>query len=236
MNEHIELETMHDLLDGLVRPSEEMRLRGHLRACAGCREEFAALEAAVTALRDLPDEARAPDGLWSGIESRIAQAATQTPGDSDKVLSLDSARRSPRRFSLTLPQLAAAAVVVSLVSAGTVWTALSRGNGGGPGIVPASASAVGSPSARVVSLGETGYDEAVVQLETIIEQGRHVLSPETLATLEASLRTIDGAIADVRGALEADPSSELLARLLANHQRSKLRVLRQAAISVQPRS
>lgn len=235
MNEHISPETMHDVLDGLVRPSEEMPLRGHLRACARCREEFASLEAAVKALRDLPDEARAPDGLWSGIESRIAEAAGPAPED-PKVLSLDGARRGPRRFSMTLPQLAAAAVVVSLVSAATVWTALSGGNAAGPDAAPASAAAVESPSARVVSLGETGYDEAVVQLETIIEQGRDVLSPETLTTLEASLRTIDGAIAEVRGALEADPSSELLARLLANHQRSKLRVLRQAAISVQPRS
>jgi len=235
MNGHISTDTMHDLLDGLVRPSEEMFLRGHLRACARCRGEFDALEAAVTALRDLPDEARAPDGLWSGIESRIAEAPAPASED-PQVLSLDGARRGPRRFSLTLPQLAAAAVVVSLLSAATVWTALSGGNAAGPDAAPASASVVESPSARVVSLGETGYDEAVVQLETIIEQGRDVLSPETLATLEASLRTIDGAIAEVRGALEADPSSELLARLLANHQRSKLRVLRQAAISVQPRS
>ena len=85
-------------------------------------------------------------------------------------------------------------------------------------------------------MGDTGYAEAVVRLQAIIDQGRDVLSPETLATLETSLRTIDEAIDEVRQALEADPSSELLARLLTNHQQSKLRMLRQAAISVQPRT
>lgn len=235
MNEHITLDTMHDLLDGLVPPADEMPLRGHLTACAPCREEFESLESTVTALRGMPLEAAAPEGLWSGIEARIGASGAPAAEDS-KVLPLSVAPRGPRRFSLTVPQLAAAAVVVSLLSATMVWTTLREGGGAPPTEAAKGASALESPSARVASLGETGYDEAVIQLQSIVDAGRDVLAPRTLETLETALRTIDDAIAEVREALESDPSSELLSRLLANHQRSKLRVLRQAAISVQPRS
>ncbi|HSG08521.1 MAG TPA: zf-HC2 domain-containing protein [Longimicrobiales bacterium] len=234
MNPHVTLEYMHDLVDGLVPPAEEAALRSHLSACSTCRDEFASLEAAVKALRDLPGSAQAPDGLWSGIESRI-DAVYDAASPGPKVLPLSGAR-GPRRFSMTLPQLAAAAVVVSLVSAATVWTALSRGTGQSRVEIFSAGSGVLGPSARVVRMGDTGYAETVARLQAMIDQGRDVLSPETLATLETSLRTIDEAIDEVRQALEADPSSELLARLLTNHQQSKLRMLRQAAISVQPRT
>lgn len=234
MNEHTTLDTMHDLLDGLVPPSEEMLLRGHLQACAACRKTFESLQATVLALRGMPREAAAPEGLWSDIEARIATSAAAAP-EHAKVVPLTVVRRGPRRFSLTVPQLAAAAVVVSLMSATIVWTALRQGSAV-PADATRSASALESPSARAASLGDTGYEEAVAQLQNIIDAGRDVLAPQTVVTLETSLGTIDDAIAEVREALEADPSSELLARLLANHQRSKLRVLRQAAVSVQPRS
>ena len=234
MSEHITLETMHDLLDGLRPPSEEMLLRGHLQACAACREEFESLEATVTALRGMPDGAVVPEALWAGIEARIATGSAAVPQD-PKVVPLAAVRRGPRRFSVTVPQLAAAAVVVSLVSATLVWAVLREGSGQLPATATAGAPAPESPSRRVASLGETGYEEAVAQLQTIIDAGRDVLAPETLVTLETSLRTVDDAIAEVRGALEADPSSEFLARLLGKHQQSKLRLLRQAAVSVQPR-
>jgi anti-sigma factor RsiW len=243
MNAHITFERMHDLVDGLVPASEEALLREHLGGCPECREELGALEATVGALRALPVAGRVPDGVWRGIEARIGAQADRS--SDSRVLQLPVSRSGRRRFSLSVPQLAAAAVVVSLLSATVVWTVLAGGNVGGGNAAGGSAAglggemataAEGGPSARVVALGDRGYDEAVSQLQTLIDQGRDVLSPETLTTLEASLRTIDDAIAEVRVALASDPSSELLARLLANHQQSKLRVLRQAAISVQPRS
>jgi len=240
MSGHITLERIHDLVDGLVPASEEVRLRHHLESCSDCRGHFESIEATVRALGSLPDAARPPEAIWRAIEGRMdagdAMDASSAPEPSEgaRVVPLRVAARGPRRLSLTVSQLAAAAALVSLLSAAVVWKAL--GGGAVPGATTVATATEEGPSARVVALGETGYDEAVVQLETIVEQGRDVLSPETLATLEASLHTIDEAIAEVRTALESDPSSELLARLLANHQRSKLRVLRQAAASVQPRS
>jgi len=86
----------------------------------------------------------------------------------------------------------------------------------------------------MVSSGESSYEAAASELERILDQGRGLLDPETVATLERSLATIDQAIAEVEEALDADPSSELLARLLVNHQGTRLRVLRQAATLVRP--
>ncbi len=210
-------------------------MRSHLEACAECRERFASLEETVLALRGLPVEADAPQAIWRGIEERIAAGRGEQSLGGTTVLPLRVTSRGARRFSLSIPQLAAAAVVVSLLSGTLVWQGLSRGRPG-PALAPVAGARPGGPSARAVAMGETGYEEAVAELQTIIDEGRDVLSPETLSTLEASLRTIDNAIADVRVALESDPSNELLSRLLTNHQRSKLRVLRQAAISVRPRT
>jgi hypothetical protein len=244
---------MHDLVDGLLTPPEAVDARGHLEACATCRDDFEALEAAVQALRDAPLEARPSSDLWNGIQARLETSDPAARPDGPDVVplpvpgSLSGPGWGPepgrvsgptrRRFSLSVPQLAAAAVVVSLLSAGVVWTAM--GGGALDGRDPAlgvRTQPLDGPSARAVASGQAGYDEAVAELRTIIDQGRDVLSPETLSTLEASVATIDEAIAEVRDALADDPSSELLASLLANHQRSKLRVLRQAAIAAQPRS
>jgi hypothetical protein len=80
------------------------------------------------------------------------------------------------------------------------------------------------------------YAAALLELEDLVERNRDALAPETREALDRSLATIDAAMEEIRRALEQDPGSELLARLLINQQRSKLRVLGQAATSVQARS
>ena len=51
--------------------------------------------------------------------------------------------------------------------------------------------------------------------------------------IEESLATIDDAMADIESALADDPNSDLLQRMLANHQRMRLGVLQRAAAAVQ---
>jgi hypothetical protein len=96
-----------------------------------------------------------------------------------------------------------------------------------PGVVP------GGAAARAVSFEEDRYAEVVGQLERILSEGRDVLAPETLVTIEQSLRTVDEAIADVELALASDPNSDLLRRMLSSHQRTRLGVLQRAAAAVQ---
>lgn len=238
---HMDLERMHDLIDGAVPSAERAADLAHLAACPSCREEYGRLEAAVAAMRALPSEAHAPEGLWAGIAERIASepAPADAPGGDGsgaEVLAFPGAHRTARRFALSAWQLAAAAVVVSLLSAGTVWMALAPGTARSSPM--AAEPTVGEPgsAARMAASGEVAYEAAVLELQDLVDADRELMAPETREALDRSLRTIDEAMAEIRQALRNDPNSELLARLLANQQRSKLRVLRQAATAVQARS
>jgi len=245
MIHHLSTEQLHDLLDGQLPPDEGARLRAHLAGCPACLESYEALRGLVGELAGLPRDARAPGGLWAGIEARIATregasgAGTQMSSgpEGTTVLSLGEARGRRRRFAFTMPQLAAAALVVALVSGGGMWMALSRpaGSGAGPVATAQRVDRFGS-AARMAASGDAAYDQALLQLQTLVDQGRSVLAPETVKTLDRSLRTIDDAIAQIREALAKDPSSQLLNRMLINQQRTKLRVLKQAATAMQARS
>jgi hypothetical protein len=238
MSDHISTPRMHDLVDGLLSASEVEDAKAHVEKGGACREEYARLSEVVGTLRSLPRSAEAPAGLWAGIEGRLGEAdpgemtSSETPVA--EVVPLPVAHHTEGRLSFSVPQLAAAAVVISVLSAGTVWMALSGGQ-----TLPAPVSVAETPqesAAQSVSLDVQQYDVPIAELEEILDRGRALLSRETLLTLETSLRTIDEAIEEVQDALERDPASELLSRMLVNHQRTKLRVLRQAATSVHFRS
>jgi hypothetical protein len=238
MSDHISTARMHDLVDGLLSTAEVEAAQAHVEKCVGCRDEYARLSEVVATLRSLPRSAEAPEGLWTRINDRMGEAepseTIQPEAPVAEVVPLPGTTRTDRRVSFSMPQLAAAAAVVSVLSAGTVWMALS----GGPNDpIPVSVAASdGDAPAQAVSLDAQKYDVPIAELEEILDRGRALLSRETLLTLETSLRTIDEAIAEVRTALERDPASELLTRMLVNHQRTKLRVLRQAATSAHFRS
>lgn len=239
MSGHIDTERMHDLIDGLVPSAEAAADRAHLEACPPCGTEYRHLEDVVAALRGLPVEAAAPVDLWGGIEERIACEPVSdglSAGEPSASLVLPfRARGARRRFVFTMPQLAAAAVVVSLLSAGAMWTAMSRGAPDAP-IASQPAAETQGPAARMAAAGEAAYDTALAELEELVALNRELMAPETLEALESSLSTIDQALAEIREALRQDPNSELLTRLLATQQRSKLRVLRQAATAVHAQS
>ncbi len=238
MSDHISNARMHDLVDGLLSASEVEEAKAHVEECGACRDEYARISEVVGTLRSLPRSAEPPAGLWAGIEHRLGEAdlGETLPPEAPvaEVVPLPVARSTEGRLSFSVPQLAAAAVVLSIFSAGTVWMALS----GGPNLqAPVSVAGPQQESAvQAVSLDAQKYDEPIAELEEILDRGRALLSRETLLTLETSLRTIDEAIAEVRTALERDPASELLTQMLVSQKRTKLRVLRQAATSVHFRS
>lgn len=233
MSEHVAGARMHDLLDGLLPEHEADRVRAHLDTCPECREEYGLLARVVAELGALPQEASTPESVWTGIE-RVVGDSIRREDEASGVLALSRRRRPVRRFTFSVPQLAAAAVVVSTLSAGAMWMAVSSRVVGHTPVATAPPAPAGlGPAARMAASGEVAYEQALVELEAIVERGRDVLAPETLENLDRSLRAIDQATEDIRRALEEDPNSELLARLLVNQQRSRLRVLRQAAVSVQ---
>ena len=232
MIEHISTEKIHDLLDGLLSAAEEDEVGSHVDACAVCRSEVARMGDVVQAVRGLPRSGHTPDGTWEGIQGRIGGTEPGEARDAS-VVEFPGARARRRRFHFSAPQLAAAAIVVSLMSAGTVWMAV---GGLASSVTPAVATAEPQGSVVRAALVDAGYTETVQELEDILLQGRDLLAPETVATIDRSLRTIDEALNEVQAAIEADPSSEVLGRMLVNYQRSRLRLLRQAAEAVWARS
>ena len=220
MNGHIDETRLNDYLDGLLDASERANVDEHIETCEPCAADLAALSDVVAAMGALPTEASPERDGWAEVRGRI---------ENDRVVQFPGVRRTTRRWvSVTVPQLAAAGIALAFLSGGSVWVAMSGSTaGGGP-----QASLV-SPFAVVQTAASAEYDQAIVGLEEILERGRGILSSETLAAVESSLLSIEDAIQDAEEALAEDPDSDLLHRLLVNHQQAKLRVLQQAATATQ---
>ncbi len=110
---------LSDYLDGELSAGERAALETHLAGCRGCAAALDELRAVIAAAGSLVDEPPARD-LWSGIEARLGPAAVTT---SPAVISLAEHRR---RFSFTLPQLAAAGIAVVALSSTVVWLVTTR--------------------------------------------------------------------------------------------------------------
>lgn len=217
-------EKLSDYLDGDLSGDERAGLEAALEGDAELRGVLEELRAVKTTAASLPHRAPQSD-LWAGIEARIEA------GEHADVLPISNAGHTRRRFSFTIPQLAAAAVALLVLGSASVWLAMSSGAGaletGGPiAVAP-------SPEAGFVSAPGEGstfsYEATIQDLEEQLQVGRDRLDPRTVAALEGSLATIDRAIARAQEALEADPASVYLNRHLADARTRKLRVLQQAA-------
>jgi anti-sigma factor RsiW len=228
---------LSDYLDDELEAAERAAVDAHLRECADCSAVLNDLRRVIALAQAAAVDARPPQAdLWAGVAGRI-----------DRI-------RQPRRVSLTVTQLAAAAVLVAAVSGGLAWQfappfggqglrsetsatddvarafpgSPERGTreGGRPTDVGA---AVESGVAIVgVSLADDQYDAAVADLERALKQGRGKLDKATIAVVEQNLQTIDQAIAQAREALASDPANSYLSGHLVEARRRKLDLLRRA--------
>jgi len=110
---------LSDYLDGELAVEQETAVELHLKGCADCTAVLNDLKRVVARARSL--ESRPPQAdLWAGIAERIDAGRPSTPlGPFSPVTTFAS--RTPRRIAFTLPQLAAAALVVAAVSGGIAW-------------------------------------------------------------------------------------------------------------------
>lgn len=209
---------LSEYVDGELPADERLGLERHLETCAECCVAVAEL-GRVRDLAGTLADAEPPRDLWPGIETRIGGAARVLP--------------FRRRWTLTLPQLAAAAALMIVVGAGGAALAL---RGTGVGIPVAGPAAVMSPVDPTVSpaavAGSASYDQAVTSLGRVLTEYRDRLDPETVRVLEQSLQTIDRAIARAREALSTDPNDAYLNAHLAETMRQKLNLMRRAAALV----
>src|SRR2546425_6829437 len=105
---------LSEYLDDELAPPERTALEAHLAVCEGCRTTLDELRRVVTNARALDDRPPTVD-LWPAIATRIGLA------------SRSKVRPLARRFAFTVPQLAAASVVLALLSGGAAWLIGRRG-------------------------------------------------------------------------------------------------------------
>lgn len=219
---------LSDYIDGELGAAEVAALEAHVATCDECRRTLEELKQVVAVAAELPDREPATD-LFPGILERIRE------GDAATVVPMRPARTA-RRFTFTLPQLAAAAVAVMTLSGGVAWLATRTGPQpaeiaatGPTAAAPAtSPDAAGEMAASFVADTRVSYDATIGRLESLLDEQRDQLDPETIAVLERSLAIIDGAIAEATQALENDPSNPYLYRHLDNTVNKKIDLLRRA--------
>jgi anti-sigma factor RsiW len=220
---------LSEYLDDELPPAEREALEAHLRHCVACGAVLADLKRIVARARGLED--RLPDReLWPGIAARIGAGPME-------IVPIDTQRRR-RRWSFSLPELAAAGIALMALSGGAVWL-LHPGTPPAavatrPGPVPAGAPA-GSPAVALASADRAAgrsYAAAVADLEGVLEAGRGRLDTTTVRVIERNLATIDSAIGQAQRAVAADSANVYLNSHLAETMRRKLELLRQAAALV----
>jgi anti-sigma factor RsiW len=221
---------LSEYLDDELSAAERAAVEAHLNECADCRSTLTALKAVVAEAGRLQDSAPARE-LWTGIAARIGSGAESRPRVSP------FRRAITARLSFTLPQLAAASLALMVLSGGLVWMARS----GDPradfeSISANSESRIDTPARMPAALADVRYDQAVADLERVLEAGRARLDPATVQVLDRNLAAIDRAIDECSHALAIDPASIYLNTHLANARQRKLSLLRRATALAMSRS
>jgi len=206
---------LSEFLDGELKPDEHRLVERHLEQCDECAQTLDQLRAVVERAQLVTD--REPENdLWPAIAGRLGEKDT----------TLISPLR-PRRIAFSVPQLAAAAVVLASVSAGAAWLA-----GAGPttGSVPA-----GSDGPAQLVSSQSGasrnaelYAASIAQLERALFDRDRPLPPQTEARVRRALVTIDRAIEDARQALLEVPDDPYLQDHMTNTMQRKSEFLERA--------
>jgi anti-sigma factor RsiW len=219
------IDRLSEYLDGELTAEERHEFEAHLAECQECSETLEQLRRVVDRAGSLTDRSPASN-LWPGIAGRIGA----TPEDED-VTGLDEYRQrkhaglKERRFTFSVPQLAAASVALMVLSGGSAWLAV---RATGPEQETVVIEAPTQDISGAASFVATPYEAAVAELDRVLLESRDRLDTATVRVIEENLRIIDRAIAQAQQALTQDPGSIYLHEHLAVTKRQKLEFLRQA--------
>jgi hypothetical protein len=214
--EHPSLEELSQLADGDLASDVAAGVERHIGTCAACRAKREGLRTLLERAAGLPSTIDPPPGAWRVIRGRL--------GDRSPAVALRPrhwVRRVPAKWAWGL-RAAAAVLLVAGSSAITVLALRTR-----PPADVATAPPVAMPAA--LAAVEQSYAEVVEELTLTLEAQRGELSSATIATLERTLRVIDGAIAEARAALAADPANDTLLEVLSANYEQKVQLLRRAS-------
>jgi anti-sigma factor RsiW len=214
--EHVAFERLNDLADGTLPTRVVAEIERHLAVCATCRDDLARLRGVLERAASLAEGIAPPAESWTAIHQRLQPRRRQT-------------RRAPRRWVQQWALRAAAAIVLVAASSALTVVALRS-----KPFVSASRDATPTavqdvPVPASVRLVDDSYTAVVDELTTTLRAQRSSLAPETISTLERTLRIIDEAIAEARAALAADPANGALLDVLSANYEQKVELLRRAS-------
>lgn len=220
-----------DYLAGALDEPARADVDRHLAECGPCREILAGLRGVVARAEEAGD-VEPPRDLWPGIEEALADArASIERARREDVIALPTpqGRRARTGRRLTPARLAAAAVVLVAVTAGTTWHLASRAPASGGDAV--GMTAPGSDATRMVTADAVppGLADQVAALEEALDSARETMDPNTVLVLERNLTAIERAIADSKQALALDPGNAFLAEHLERMYERKLVYLQDVA-------
>jgi predicted anti-sigma-YlaC factor YlaD len=207
---------LSEYLDGELAPAERAAIDAHLSTCENCRGVLEDLQRVIARAGVVQDSGPARD-LWPGVLARIGISSAR----------VSVVRRIlTSRLSFTVPQLAAAALALMVLSGGLVWMAKS-------GDPRADFQPLSADSQRPAAEAQT-YEETLAVLQKALQSQRANLDPDTRRALDENVAAADRTIEDCRRGLRADPENSALKAQLAAAERRKLSLLR-AALSVASR-
>jgi hypothetical protein len=134
--EHLDTDTIADLIENLLPAPEAHRAREHVKACPDCQQTYDALsqlteDLAEEGRADIPIPTHVADHLDAVIVSESVLRAS-TVG----VHSLAQFREEPRRHLPKLVLAAAGVLAIAAIGVGVVVSTAGHGNEGAAGITP----------------------------------------------------------------------------------------------------
>jgi anti-sigma factor RsiW len=224
MMEHRDIrERLNDYAGNALSDGERTAVEDHLKDCADCRNEAAALRTLLDAAAALPRSLEPERDLWPGVKSRLAPAVRSRPGWTRFV------RWEGLAAAAALAVIVTATLLVThreprTVEEGPVTTE--------PAVPFAVLDNAGRPQSATVARMIWALEEeslgAGKVLVAALRARPEALTDQGLTAIDEGLRTLDQAIDESAQALRADPENPRLVRQLTGYYRQRLSILRRA--------
>lgn len=220
-----------DFIEGTLTAEERAAVDAHLTSCASCAALVADLERVHVAARSL-GPITPPDHLWLEIAGRIRLEAqtSKTPAPAVSTPARPPARTTTSDSWQWLGVAAALLLVTTAVYFASRPAAPTDAQTAALTESNASAPATVETVEETLQRAEAEYERAIAQLETLVKNGDPGVSPETVATLQRSVTTIDKAIEESRAALTDNPTNQPARTSLFDALRSKVNLLQTTVV------
>jgi len=211
-SEHLSEDDRQRAADGSLDADARVRVDAHRAVCHECDDDVARLVAVMNRIGESrPVSAAVLDELWPEIRRQI---------DDEKVVSLESETSLPARLRRIDPWWIGIAAGVIASVAVSVYR-----------VVPPTLHAVAESSAndsifRLADDSVRTYEAQANALLDDLKLERARLMPETKASIDDDLKTVDLAIAELQAAIARDPKNPTLRSMLASSYRQKVDVLK----------